>query len=55
MTQKNIPQLIKDIHTKLDYIIDILRDDTLRYPGHETYFESLNTDEDHPEKSRPHK
>jgi hypothetical protein len=54
MTQKTIPQLIKDIHSKLDYIIEILRDDTLRYPGHETYLESL-TDEDHPRKSRPNK
>ena len=54
MTQKTIPQLIKDIHSKLDYIIEILRDDTLRYPGHETYLESLNAD-DHSEKIRPHK
>ena len=54
MTQKNIPQLLKDIHSKLDYIIEILRDDTLHYPGHETYLESL-IDEDHPIKSRPRK
>ena len=54
MTQKNIEKLIKDIHSKLDYIIEILRDDTLRYPGHETYLESL-IDEDHPRKSRPRK
>ena len=54
MTQKTIPQLIKDIHSKLDYIIEILRDDTLRYPSHETYLESLNI-EDQSEESRPRK
>ena len=45
MTQKTIHELISDIHQKLDYIIDLIRDDTLRYPGHETYLENLNDDE----------
>jgi len=43
MTQTTIEKLLTDIHTKLDYIIELLRDDTLRYPGHETYLESLNS------------
>lgn len=42
MTRTTIEKLLSDIHTKLDYIIELLRDDTLRYPGHETYLESLN-------------
>ena len=54
MTQKTIPQLLKDIHKKLDYIIDLLRDDTLRYPGHETYMDSIN-DDDESKLSRPYK
>jgi len=44
MTQKTIHKLLKDIHAKLDYIIELLRDDTLRYPGHETYLDSMNED-----------
>jgi len=44
MTQKTIEKLLTDIHTKLDYIIEMLRDDTLHYPGHETYLESINED-----------
>ncbi len=42
MTQKTIHKLLKDIHIKLDYIIELLRDETLRYPGHETYLDSMN-------------
>jgi hypothetical protein len=54
MTQKTIEKLLTDIHTKLDYIIEMLRDDTLRYPGHETYLDSMN--EDNPEfESNPNK
>jgi hypothetical protein len=45
MTRKSIEKLLSDIHTKLDYIIELLRDDTLRYPGHETYLERLDQDE----------
>ena len=54
MTQKTIAKLLSDIHTKLDYIIDLIRDDTLRYPGHETYMDSMN-DDDESKPSRPYK
>jgi len=54
MTRKTIKKLLIEVHAKLDYIIELLRDDTIRYPGHETYLDSLNA-EDQSNKSHTHK